>query len=171
MYHSDSRRSIELDPSRVFVWLSLLGGMIFNLLPYPDQWFLYKPDFVALVLVIWALRLRRPVSFTMVFIVGILMDVAYTATLGQHAFAYCLLLGTATLFRRPYAIANRFHRSVFVFVTLVVTMAASLLVSMVYEGATVEYQFFYPAAVGAMGWLILPLLLSMLRLPLAGAIT
>lgn len=168
MYYSDSRRSIELDPRRTLVWLSLVGGLMLNLLPYPDHWFIYKPDFVAVILVIWAMRLRRPLTFTLVFMFGILMDVAYTATLGQHAFAYCVLLATASLFRRPYAIANHLHRCVFILITLTVTLAASLLVSMVYEAATLEYSVFYPALVGAGICLLLPMVLAMLRLPLGG---
>lgn len=163
MYYSDSRRLIELDPRRVTVWLSLLGGLMLNLLSYPDAWFAYKPDFVALILVIWALRLRRPIPFSMVFLVGILMDVAYTATLGQHAFAYSVLLGVATFLHRPYAIANRLHRAVFVFLTLAFTIGASLLVSMVFESASAEFSTFTPALIGAGAWLVMPLLLVFAR--------
>ena len=100
IYYSDSRRLIAREPAREWIWLSLLGGMLCNLFPYPDDWFAFKPDFVAMLIIYWGLRLRVALSFSLVFFCGIFMDVAYTATLGQHAFAYAIALAIAMMFRR-----------------------------------------------------------------------
>ena len=162
-YHSDFHSSIERDPKRSLVWFSLVGGLLLNLLPYPDQWFIYKPDFVALFLAVWSLRLSKPVSFSMVIMFGVLMDVAYTATLGQHVFAYSILLAVATLFRRPYSIANRLHRSIFILLALVAGLSASLFVSWIYEDASINYEVLYPALIGAVIWFVFPVLTSVIR--------
>ena len=159
MYHSDMSRSIEREASRVFVWFTLASGFLLNLLPYPDRWFEYKPDFVALLLVYWALRVKTPISFTLAFLLGVLMDVAYTAALGQHAFAYTMLLVVATLFRKPYVLASRLQQAVFVGVALSAGIGSSLLVSMAFDDSIPVLADFQPALVGACLWFVLPLLL------------
>lgn len=159
-YHSDMRRSIERESSRPFIWFTLLLGFLLNLLPYPDRWFEFKPDFVALLLVYWALRVRDPISMTMAFALGVLMDVAYTAALGQHAFAYTVMLVVATTFRPTYVIATRIQQVIYVGVCLAAGIGASLVVSMALEGGTPTFVDFQPAAVGAGIWLVLPMLLT-----------
>lgn len=160
MYHSDMRRSIERESSRAFIWFTLLLGFLLNLLPYPDHWFEFKPDFVALLLVYWALRVRKPISLTLAFTLGVLMDVAYTAALGQHAFAYAVLLGVTTVFRSTYVIATRLQQVCYVGIALAAGIASSLAVSMWLEGGTPTLADFQPALVGAGIWLVLPLLLT-----------
>ena len=159
MYHSDMSRSIEREASRGFIWFTLLLGFLLNLLPYPDRWFEFKPDFVALLLVYWALRVRNPISMTLAFTLGILMDVAYTAALGQHAFAYTILLVVATTFRTSYVIATKIQQVVYVGLALAAGIGASLVVSIVQQGGTLTLGDFQPALVGAGIWLVLPLLL------------
>lgn len=159
-YHSDVTRSIERDPGLRLIALSLACGLLLNLLPYPDAWFEYKPDFVALLLAYWALRMRRSFPFAVAFAAGILMDVAYTAALGQHAFAYAALLLVAHFLKRPYVIANRAQQAVFAGLALAAAIAASLLVSRAYESIAVAPADFKPALVGMLLWLLLPLLLA-----------
>ena len=163
-YHSDMRRSIELDPSLRLVLFTLFFGFLLNMLPYPDHWFAYKPDFVALVLVYWGLKMRKHFSLTLAFGVGIMMDVAYTAALGQHAFAYIVLLMAVSLFRRPYVIARKLQQAVFVGIALSASIASSLLVSWIFEDGSVALEHFIPAAVGAGIWWVLPLLASSRKL-------
>lgn len=159
-YYSDVQRAIVREPGLRIIIPSLLLGLLLNLLPYPDAFFAYKPDFVALMLAYWALRMRKPFSFTLVFVAGILMDVAYTAALGQHAFAYTVLLLATHVLKRPYVIANRAQQAFFAGLALAAAIAASLLVSALYEDILVSLRDFQPALTGALLWLLLPLLLS-----------
>ena len=82
-----------------FIFCSLLGALLLNFLPtahWPGM-----PDWVALVLCFWSVREFRRVGMGWAFILGLLMDVADGAVLGQHGFAYVLLAyGAASLSRR-----------------------------------------------------------------------
>jgi rod shape-determining protein MreD len=82
-----------------FITLSLIGALLLNLLP-TDHW-PFMPDWVALVLCFWSVREFRRVGMGWAFCLGLLMDVADGAILGQHCFAYVLLAyGAASLSRR-----------------------------------------------------------------------
>lgn len=82
-----------------FIVFSLVLALLANLLPtahWPGV-----PDWVALVICFWGIREPRRVGMGRAFLLGLAMDVADGAVLGQHCFAYVLLAYTAaTLSRR-----------------------------------------------------------------------
>ena len=72
-----------------FVIFSLFAALLLNFLPtahWPGV-----PDWVALVLCFWSIREPRRVGMGWAFLLGLAMDVADGAVLGQHCFAYVLL--------------------------------------------------------------------------------
>jgi rod shape-determining protein MreD len=72
-----------------FIFFSMLAAVLLNFLP-TSRW-PGMPDWVALVLCFWSVREFRRVGMGWAFILGLLMDVADGAVLGQHCFAYVLL--------------------------------------------------------------------------------
>ena len=72
-----------------FIVCSLFGALLLNLLP-TAQW-PGMPDWVALALCFWSIRESRRVGMGWAFVLGLAMDVADGAVLGQHALAYVLL--------------------------------------------------------------------------------
>ena len=82
-----------------FIVLTLFLALVLNLVPFGR--FPGMPDWVALVLCFWGVREFRRVGMGWAFILGLLMDVADGAVLGQHCFAYVLLAYlSASLSRR-----------------------------------------------------------------------
>ncbi len=158
-YQSDAMRDLEAVPSRLLIWLSLFCALCLNLAPYPDEWFVFKPDFVALLITYWVFRMRDAVGYSAAFLLGLLSDIAYTSTLGQHSFAYAVLVLTADFLRNPYVIAGRLQQCVFVMIALGAALGASLGVSAIFDDATPAAVDFLPALTGAGLWLALPLLL------------
>jgi rod shape-determining protein MreD len=88
-----------LKPARLwFIFASLFLALLLDMLP-PRQW-LFMPDWVMLALTFWSVRESRTVGMGIAFILGLLMDVADGAALGQHALAYVLLAYGATSISR-----------------------------------------------------------------------
>lgn len=72
-----------------FIWLTLLIAVLLNFMPtanWPGV-----PDWIALVLCFWSIRESRRVGMGLAFVLGLAMDVADGAVLGQHCVAYVLL--------------------------------------------------------------------------------
>ncbi|HEX7689726.1 MAG TPA: rod shape-determining protein MreD [Burkholderiaceae bacterium] len=83
----------------LFLWASLIGAMVLNMLPLGRVPAL--PDLLALTLVFWNVHQPRRVGIGAAFFFGLLMDVHQGAVLGQHAQAYTLLSFLAiTIHRR-----------------------------------------------------------------------
>lgn len=77
-----------------FIYFSLFAALALNFLP-TSNW-PGIPDWVALVLCFWCVRESHLVGMGTAFIMGLLMDVADGAVLGQHSLAYVLLAFAAS---------------------------------------------------------------------------
>ena len=76
-----------------FIWGSLLGALLLNMLQNMGLWgrAAWTPDFLALVLVFWSVHQPQRVGIGAAFIFGLFADVHQGAMLGQHALAYTVL--------------------------------------------------------------------------------
>lgn len=73
------------------VWVTLLLAVCLNSLPLPAEWSVWRPDWVVLVLIHWALVIRQDTSLFMAFFIGLLTDAITHSLLGQHALGYVLV--------------------------------------------------------------------------------
>lgn len=82
-----------------FVYTTLFVALVLNFIS-TSRWPMI-PDWVALVLCFWSVREFRRIGMGWAFLLGLSMDVANSAALGQHALAYVVLAYLAsTLSRR-----------------------------------------------------------------------
>jgi rod shape-determining protein MreD len=81
------------------VLLSLLIALALNLLPWSGWALLVRPDFVLLMLLYWSVHEPRNIGQTWGFALGLVMDVADSALLGQHALVYVVTIFIAQLLR------------------------------------------------------------------------
>ena len=76
----------------LIVMITLVIAMILMLLPLPEVLRLFRPEFVLMVLMYWAMALPRKVSVGVAWVVGVLMDVMMGGALGVTAFSYALVI-------------------------------------------------------------------------------
>ena len=136
-----------------FIYLSLIVALLLNFLPtahWPGM-----PDWVALVLCFWSVREFRRVGMGWAFILGLLMDVADGAVLGQHCFAYVLLAFASTSLSRRLLWFPLPQQALQVLPLLLLTQVVQMLMRL---------------AVGAdfpgWGYFVSPLIASLLWVPL-----
>lgn len=92
------------DPMRppaplTLVVISVILAFLLNLLPWSGWALLAHPDFVLVVLLYWAVHESRLVGQGAGFAFGLIMDVADSALLGQHAFVYVAAIFLVQLIR------------------------------------------------------------------------
>lgn len=81
-----------------FIYTTFFSALMLNFLP-TSNW-PWVPDWIALVLCFWSVREFRRIGMGWAFVLGIVMDVADSAALGQHALAYVLLAYGASSYSR-----------------------------------------------------------------------
>ena len=84
--------SPEYASRRFPVIVTLIVGLMLAIMPLPDSIRAFRPDWLALLLIFWAMQLPRTWSVGSAWIIGIVLDVSYGTLLGQHALALCLVV-------------------------------------------------------------------------------
>jgi rod shape-determining protein MreD len=82
----------------VFIGLSLVAGLAINLLPLGRV--VWTPDLLMVLLVFWGVHQPLRIGMAAAFVLGLCMDVAQSALLGQHALAYTVLSFAAIAIHR-----------------------------------------------------------------------
>jgi rod shape-determining protein MreD len=76
---------------RLPVILTFMVGLMLTIMPLPDSVGAFRPDWLALLVIFWAMQLPRTWSVGTAWIVGIILDVSQGTLLGQHALALCFV--------------------------------------------------------------------------------
>ena len=84
--------SRDRNSRRLPVIMTLLVGLMLTIMPLPTSAEPFRPDWLALLLIFWAMQLPRTWSVGSAWIVGIVLDVAQGTLLGQHALALCAIV-------------------------------------------------------------------------------
>lgn len=147
--HSSSRILLPVRPW--FIFFSLTAALLLNYLPtapWPGI-----PDWVALVLCFWSVREPHRVGMGTAFTLGLLMDVADGAVLGQHSTAYVLLAyGVAGLSRRILwfpLVQQALHIMPFLFMVQVVQAAVRLMAGAEFPG----WGYFFGPVIATLLWI------------------
>ena len=89
MIKRPGQQQLLLPVSPVFMWCSLFGALLVNLLPLGRL--AWTPDLLALVIVFWGVHQPARIGMGAAFAFGLVMDVHQSALLGQHALSYATL--------------------------------------------------------------------------------
>ena len=71
---------------------SVIVAMMLAIAPLPDALQPFRPDWVALTLIYWAMNLPRTYGVGFAWLVGLVLDVAQGTLLAQHALAMSLVV-------------------------------------------------------------------------------
>ena len=74
------------------IYASLLVALILMILPLPDWAQLYRPNWLALVLIYWSMALPKRVGLWFAFFSGIVLDTSMGTLLGQHTLALVVII-------------------------------------------------------------------------------
>lgn len=73
------------------VIMSFILGLMLTIMPLPDSVAPFRPDWLALLIIYFAMQLPRTWSVGTAWLVGIVLDVSQGTLLGQHALALCAI--------------------------------------------------------------------------------
>ncbi len=76
---------------RLPIILSLIIGLMLTMMPLPGAIAPFRPDWLVLLIIFWAMQLPRTWSVGSAWIIGIVLDVAQGTLLGQHALGLCVV--------------------------------------------------------------------------------
>ena len=157
-----SEEEIILPAKGWFIILSLMVGLLLNLLPIQGDLLILRPDFVALVLLFWGTYQPQRVGRSIAFVMGLLMDVGNSSMFGQHALAYSVMIFIALLLRRRLHIFGLLKQAPQVGLLLLFTQFIMLLTELLKRADFPGWYYFLASFTGMLLW---PLISHLLKMP------
>jgi rod shape-determining protein MreD len=147
-------------PARVStIAISFAIALVLALLPWWDL--RYVPDFVALVIAFWCIRQPRMVGLGLAWALGLVMDTANGALLGQHALSYSILAFLAITLSRRILWFGIAQQGLHVATLLLFCEAVALFVRMMAGAAFPGWPVLVGPLLGALLWPVITALLLM----------
>lgn len=73
------------------ITLTLLIGFILTIIPLPEWASIYRPQWVALILIYWCMAMPERIGVGISWTAGLLLDVLTGTLLGQHALGFSVI--------------------------------------------------------------------------------
>lgn len=156
----DRPQRILLPVSASFMAMTTLFALLFNQLPWRDMAGL--PDLLALVIAFWCVHQPRRMGIGAAWVLGLVMDAANGALLGQHAFAYSVLAFAAVQLSRRILWFGIWPQALHVLLLLLGTQLLMLAVRLAAGGAFPGFAWFAGSGIAALLW---PAVTFLLLLP------
>ncbi|MDW5378616.1 rod shape-determining protein MreD [Halomonas sp. HP20-15] len=147
----------------VTTWISLLLALCLQVMPLPDAWLIWRPDWLGLILIYWCVVAPQRVGVFHGFILGLLLDLIEGAPLGQNALVMAMVAFLALLVyqrMRAYALVQQ---AVLVFVLLGIAQLLEQWLRTIFGPFAINLAFLLPALIGAVLWPWFYTLLQVLR--------
>ncbi|AKE52693.1 rod shape-determining protein MreD [Kangiella geojedonensis] len=71
--------------------LTFIIALILTVIPLPESWSPYRPDWILLVFSYWVIALPHRIGLLWAFIWGLIFDALLGSTLGLHSFTLCVI--------------------------------------------------------------------------------
>jgi rod shape-determining protein MreD len=148
---------------RLPVLLSIVAALMLSIVPLPAAIEPFRPDWVALTLIYWAMTLPRSYSVGTAWVVGIVVDVAHGTLLGQHALALCFVIYVTAKFHLQLRVFPLSQMTATVFALLALYQFLLFWINGVAGLHTESVTYWGPVIAGTLIWPLLSMFFSGIR--------
>ncbi len=132
--------------------LSLFVAFMLTIMPLPVWVVEFRPDWVTLLLIYWAMALPARIGVTIGWLAGLMLDVSHGAILGQHALGLMLVVYIVHIQHQRLRVASLVQQAIVIFFLLLLKQMIVLWVSGIVGHAPDTWLYFMPTITGAMLW-------------------
>ena len=143
--------------------LTLFVAFILTIMPLPEWVVEFRPDWVTLVLIYWAMALPTKMGVTTAWLAGLMLDVSHGAILGQHALGLMLVIYIVHIQHQRLRVVSLVQQAIVIFFLLLLKQLIVLWVSGIVGHAPDTWLYFMPTITGALLWPWIYIILRDLR--------
>jgi rod shape-determining protein MreD len=147
----------------VLFWSSVVLCFLLQLMPLPQALLPFKPYWLALILVYWALETPERVGLGLAFVVGLIGDALTGELLGEQALRLCILCFIILRFRSRLRFFPMWQQSLALFVLLLNDRVVLLMIRACAGEPSPPAAFWLAPVAGMLAWPWLFLLFDDLR--------
>lgn len=143
--------------------VTVISAFMLAIMPLPDWATDFRPDWVTLVLIYWAMALPASIGVTVAWMAGLMLDVSHGAVLGQHALGLVIVIYVINAQHQRLRVASLLQQAIVIFVLLFFKQLLSLWVTGIMGRAPDSWLYFMPSITSALLWPWLYIILRDLR--------
>jgi len=132
--------------------ITAIGAFMLAIMPLPDWAVEFRPDWVTLVLIYWAMAVPTRVGVTVAWFAGLLLDVSYGTLMGQHAVGMVLVIYIIHLQHQRLRVASLLQQAIVIFILLLVKQLLTLWVDGMLGRAPHSWLYFMPTITSTLLW-------------------
>ncbi len=145
------------------VLITILVAFMLMIMPLPDGIKSFRPDWLALLLIFWAITVPRSYSVGIAWLLGIVLDVAQGTMLGQHALALCVIVYFTVKFHLLMRVFPLSQLTATVFALLALYQFLLFWINGVTGVSAPAVEYWGPVVTGTFIWPIMSMFLSGMR--------
>ncbi len=134
------------------ITLSLVFALLLTLLPMPAAAQVYRPEWVALVVIYWCLAVPERVGVGVAWVMGIMLDVISGALLGQHALALALMAYVTLKLYRQARLFPMWQQAFMVMLLIAMEQMLNLWVQGIIGQPPRSWKYWLPALTSMLIW-------------------
>ena len=134
------------------IYLTLVIALVLMILPLPDWVQMYRPNWVALVLIYWSMAIPKRVGLWFAFFTGIILDTSQGTLLGQHTLALLIVMFINLNFYQRIRVLALAQQALYVLFLLLINQVVIAWVEGIMGRPTPVLAFFGAPIVGMLIW-------------------
>lgn len=149
--------------NRWVIFVSYVFALLLSVFPlhYDARWL--RPEFLALFVIFWTVRLPQQLSLLWVFLVGCWLDILEGVTLGQHALALVVVAYLSLLAQKRMQHYVSWQQMLVVMAVVAVHQLLDNWIHSLQGGAASNLDFLMPAFISGLLWPLVRMMLDRVR--------
>jgi len=132
--------------------LTIIAAFMLAIMPLPDWAVEFRPDWVTLVLIYWAMAAPSKIGVTMAWIAGLLLDVSYGTLMGQHAVGLVFVIYIIHIQHQRLRMASLLQQAIVIFFLMLFKQLLTLWVDGMLGRAPNSWLYFMPTITSTLLW-------------------
>ncbi|MCK5895704.1 MAG: rod shape-determining protein MreD [Cocleimonas sp.] len=134
------------------VLVTIVLAFLLLLLPLPELWMLWRPEWIALTFIYWSLKLPKKISLVVAWIAGLFVDVFYGSILGQHALGLVIVVFMSLRLMPRLSVTILWHQIILVFLVLGTYLLVNLWIMAATGSNPATWQYWLPLLSSLIIW-------------------
>lgn len=149
--------------NRRLVFLTVVAAILLSLLPLPEALLPFKPYWVAMVVIYWALETQDMMGMGLAFLTGLVLDVLSGSLMGMHALSLVVMVFLVQRFRSRLRFFPPWQQALSVFGLLVNDRIILIWITALLGEPMPTWKYWLAPLVGMALWPWIFLLLDRMR--------
>lgn len=149
--------------NRRLVFLTVVAAILLSLLPLPEALLPFKPYWVAMVVIYWALETQDMMGMGLAFLTGLVLDVLSGSLMGMHALSLVVMVFLVQRFRSRLRFFPPWQQALSVFGLLVNDRIILIWITALLGEPMPTWKYWLAPVVGMALWPWIFLLLDRMR--------